>query len=110
MLAIPLMRRLVEFYGVPVKDGRLALMSNCGVPGLDQEHSRLAAMGLIANSVVPNGDTIAGLKYIGRRFVGDVAEIEGVRRGFRSRVKMQLDLAGASADAIRGARKMEQVA
>lgn len=110
VLAIPLMRRLVEFYGVPVKDGRMALMSNCGVPGLDQEHSRLAAMGLIANNVVPNGDTIAGLKYIGRRFVGDVAAVEGVRRGFRSRVRMQLDLAGASAAAIRGSRKMEQVA
>ena len=36
-------------------------------------------MGINANTVVPNGDTIAGLKYIARRFVGDVARAEGLR-------------------------------
>ena len=30
-----------------------------GVPGLDRDDSRLALMGLQANTVVPNGDTIA---------------------------------------------------
>ena len=28
-------------------------------------------MGIHANTVIPHGDTIAGLKYIGRRFVAD---------------------------------------
>ena len=75
-LALPLLRRLVEFYEIPVVDGRIRLKSNCGVPGLDQPDSRLCMMGLTANSVIPHGDTIAGLKYIGRRFVGDVYEAE----------------------------------
>ena len=34
-LALPLLRRLVEFYEIPVVDGRIRLKSNCGVPGLD---------------------------------------------------------------------------
>ena len=46
---------------------------------LDCEESRLCMMGLNASTVVPNGDTIAGLKYIARRFVGD-------RRGRRTQV------------------------
>ena len=33
-------------------------------------------MGLTANSVIPHGDTIAGLTYIGRRFVADCARAE----------------------------------
>ena len=36
-------------------------------------------MGIEANTVVPNGDTIAGLKYIARRFVGDCARAEGLK-------------------------------
>ena len=35
-LALPLLRRLVELYDIPVEDGRIRLKVNCGVPGLDQ--------------------------------------------------------------------------
>ena len=54
----------------------MQLQTNCGVPGLDLPESRLCCMGLIANNVIPHGDTIAGLKYIGRRFVADCARAE----------------------------------
>src|SRR5215203_5949966 len=64
VLALPLMRRLIEHYDLPVVEGRIPLRSNCGVPGLDRPDSRLGAMGLLANNVVPHGDTIAGLKYV----------------------------------------------
>ena len=70
----------VEHYKVPVEDGRIRLRTNCGVPGLDRADSRLCMMGLNANTVIPHGDTIAGLKYIGRRFVADCARAEKLRR------------------------------
>jgi hypothetical protein len=110
VLAIPLLRRLVEFYGIPLEDGRLKLLSNCGVPGLDRADSRLCMMGLAANAVVPHGDTIAGLKYIGRRFVADCARAEGVARPFLSRAHMQLSLARRAKNAMRLARRSEQLA
>ena len=37
-------------------------------------------MGIHANAVIPHGDTIAGLKYIGRRFVADCFEAEKLKR------------------------------
>ena len=110
VLVLPLIRRLVDFYGLPVEDGRLVLTSNCGIPGLDSERSRLGVMGLLANNVIPHGDTIAGLKYVGRRFVGDCARAEGVTRPFSSRARMQLYLTSRAATAIRGARREKQVA
>ena len=110
-LALPLLRRLVEFYEIPVVDGRIRLKSNCGVPGLDQPDSRLCMMGLTANSVIPHGDTIAGLKYIGRRFVGDVYEASPPKkRPFPSRLGMQISLARDTAKAIRTVRRVEQLA
>jgi hypothetical protein len=94
-----------------VHEGRLVLRSNCGVPGLDRDDSRLALMGLQANTVVPNGDTIAGLKYVARRFVADCARAERLHyRDFGSRLRMQLSLAQSSATAIRRVRRMEQLA
>jgi hypothetical protein len=111
VLALPLLRRLVEHYRLPVIDGRIPLASNCGVPGLDMPQSRLAMMGLTANNVVPHGDTIAGLKYIGRRFVADCARAERLRRRpFPGRMAMQLRLASRSAAAMRGVRRTEQLA
>lgn len=110
VLVLPLIRRLVEFYGLPVEEGRLVLMSNCGLPGLDLEGSRLCAMGLIANNVIPHGDTIAGLKYIGRRFVGDCARAETVSRPFSARVTLQLHVASRAAKAIRSVRREKQAA
>jgi hypothetical protein len=68
-------------------------------------------MGLNANTVVPNGDTIAGLKYIARRFVGDCARAENIKyRSFPSRMSMQLGLAGKTVKALRQVRKTEQLA
>jgi hypothetical protein len=110
-LTIPLLRRLAQHYGLAVHEGRLVLRSNCGVPGLDRDDSRLALMGLQANTVVPNGDTIAGLKYVARRFVADCARAERLHyRDFGSRLRMQLSLAQSSATAIRRVRRMEQLA
>jgi hypothetical protein len=68
-------------------------------------------MGLLANNVIPHGDTIAGLKYVGRRFVTDCASAERLRgRGFAGRLAMQLSLADRSAGAIRRVRMTEQLA
>ncbi len=68
-------------------------------------------MGLTANSVIPHGDTIAGLKYIGRRFVGDVYEADPPKkRPFPSRLGMQISLARDTAKAIRTVRRVEQLA
>ena len=109
-LVLPVIRRLVNDYGLEVDDGRLVLRSNCGIPGLDLPESRLACMGLLANTVIPHGDTIAGLKYVARRFVADCASAENLRqRRFGSRLKMQLSLAGDSARAIRRTRRSEQI-
>jgi hypothetical protein len=110
-LTLPLLRRLVQFYDLPVQDGRLLLHSDCGVPGLDQPSSRLSMMGIHANPVVPHGDTIAGLKYVARRFVADCARAERIRyRRFPSRLRLQLSLAGGSVEAIRRVRRAEQLA
>ena len=110
-LAIPLVRRLVEQYDAPVEDGRLVLRSNCGVPRLDLDESRLCVMGLLANATIPHGDTIAGLKYVGRRFVADCAEAERLRApGLGPRLRLQLSLAGDCARAIRRTRRSEQLA
>jgi hypothetical protein len=71
-------------------------------------------MGILANAVVPHGDTIHGLKYIGRRFVADCYHVEkrvAVRpRRFWSRLAMQISLASTTSKAIRGVRREEQLA
>lgn len=109
--SLPLLRRLAQTYGVPVERERIKLKTNCGVPPLDRDDSRLCMMGLNANTVVPNGDTIAGLKYIARRFVGDAARAEGLRYSrFPSRLAMQLRLARLTARELRRVRKTEQLA
>jgi hypothetical protein len=110
-LTVPLLRRLVEFYKVPMSDGRLLLQSNCGVPGLDRPDSRCAVMGIHANTVITHGDTIAGLKYVGRRFVADCFEAESPkRRSFVSRLSMQVSLAHETAKVLRRIRRTEQLA
>jgi hypothetical protein len=80
------------------------------VSPLDREDSRLALMGIAANTVVPNGDTIAGLKYIARRFAGDVARAENKKRSLPSKFAMQVKLARESAKAIRQIEKTQQLA
>lgn len=111
VLTIPLLRRLIEHYDVPVEAGRIKLLANCGIPGLDLEESRLCTMGLIANNVIPHGDTIAGLKYIGRRFVADCRRAERLRRrNFFSRFALQVGLGRAVAREVRRVRATEQLA
>jgi hypothetical protein len=110
-LTIPLLRRLIEFYNVPVVGGRMKLQTNCGVPGLDQSDSRLCCMGLIANSVIPHGDTIAGLKFIARRFVADCARAEHLKqRPFPSRLRTQFSMGRDVARALRQVSPTEQLA
>ena len=90
-LAIPVIRRLIESYNVPVYKEKMRLKTNCGIPPLDRPDSRLCAMGLISNTVVPNADTIAGLKYEARRFVADCARAEDLKyRSFPRSSGMQL--------------------
>ena len=81
------------------------------MPPIDRDDSRLCMMGLNASTVVPNGDTIAGLKYIARRFVADVERAERLRRRpFASRLRMQLALAHGTVQGLRRIEKTEQVA
>jgi hypothetical protein len=111
VFTIPLLRRLIEFYRVPVVDGRIRLQTNCGVPGLDRADSRLCCMGLIANNVIPHGDTIAGLKFIGRRFVADCARAERLRkRRFLSRLALQFSMGRDVASALREVPSTRQLA
>jgi hypothetical protein len=111
VLTIPLLRRLVDFYKIPVVEGRLRLQSNCGVPGLDRPESRLCCNGLIANNVIPHGDTIAGTKFISRRFVADVARAERLRkRSFPSRLALQYSMGRDVAHALRNVAPTQQLA
>jgi hypothetical protein len=110
-LAIPVVRRLVQTYNVPLYNERIRLKTNCGIPPLDRPDSRLCAMGLISNTVVPNADTISGLKYQGRRFVGDCVRAEGIKgHSFAWRLKTQLSLTNKTAKAISQIRKTKQLA
>jgi hypothetical protein len=68
-------------------------------------------MGLVSNTIVPNADTIAGLKYQARRFVGDCYRAEGIKgRPFPSRAKMQVSLARDVVKAVKRLQKTEQLA
>jgi hypothetical protein len=111
VLTIPLLRRLIEYYAVPVVGGKMRLQTNCGVPGLDRPDSRLCCMGLIANNVIPHGDTIAGLKFIGRRFVADCARAEHLRkRPLTSRAALQFSLGRSTAHELRKIPTTQQLA
>jgi hypothetical protein len=108
---LPLLRRLVQLYDVPLERGRIRLTTNCGVPPLDEEDSRLCVIGIEGNTVVPNADTISGLKYMARRFVGDAARAEGLRRRrFPSRLGLQLRLSRHTVQALRHVHKSKQLA
>jgi len=110
-LSVPVLRRLAQTYGVPVERERMKLKSNCGIPPLDRDDSRLCLMGINANTVVPNGDTIAGLKYIARRFVGDVVRAERLRvRPAYRRMSLQLGLARRTVRALRQLETTRQLA
>jgi hypothetical protein len=92
---------------------RSRLVSRAGRPPTDRGEAQCATVSLplLANNVIPHGDTIAGLKYVGRRFVSDCARAERLRRRpFASRLAMQLRLAGQSAAVMRSVREAEQLA
>jgi hypothetical protein len=102
---------MIEFYNIPVSGGKIKLQTNCGVPGLDRPESRLCCMGLIANNVIPHGDTIAGLRFIGRRFVADCARAEKLRkRSFPSRLSLQYSMGRDVARALRTVTPTQQLA
>lgn len=110
-LALPVVRRLAQTYDVPIERERVKLKLNCGVPPLDRPDSRLAMMGLVSNTIVPNADTIAGLKYQARRFVGDCFRAEGIKsRPLPSRFSMQVSLARDVVSGIQRLEKTEQLA
>jgi hypothetical protein len=110
-LTLPLIRRLIEHYNVPVVNGKIRLQTNCGVPGLDRPDSRLCCNGLIANNVIPHADTIAGLKFIARRFVSDCARAEKLRRRpFPGRLALQYSMGRDVAHALRTVDPTEQLA
>ena len=89
----------------------MKLKLNCGVPPLDRPDSRLAMMGLASNTIVPNADTIAGLKYQARRFAGDCFRAEGIKsRSFASKWSMQTSLARDVVKALKRLDKTEQLA
>jgi hypothetical protein len=110
-LAIPLLRRLIQMYSIPVTREHIRLKTNCGVPPLDRPDSRLCLNGLLANTVVPNSDTIAGTKYVARRFVGDVVRAERLRqRSLLGRFAMQIGLARKTIHTIRHVHRSRQLA
>ena len=111
VLTIPLLRRLIEFYHVPVVDGRLQLQTNCGVPGLDQPDSRLCCMGLIANNVIPHGDTIAGSEVHRPALRRRLRRAEHLKkRSFPSRLGMQVSMGREVARALRKVSPTQQLA
>ena len=66
---------------------------------------------LIANNVIPHGDTIAGLKFIARRFVADCARAEHLKkRSFPSRLHMQVSMGREVAGALRKVSPTQQLA
>ena len=73
--------------------------------------SILIVPALIANNVIPHGDTIAGLKFIARRFVSDVARAERLKqRPFTSRVSLQVSMGRDVAQALRRIPPTQQLA
>ena len=99
---VPLLARLIARYAPPRVGPRLALAPNCGVPGVDMPDSRLCVTGFHAVVAVPHADTLAGLKYVARRFAEDVMRAEGTpRRGPLGRVRAQAACVRAAVDELR---------
>lgn len=109
--SVPILKRLIDRYNPPMVGPRIALNPQCGVPPLDRPDSRLAMIGIQANIVVPNGDTIAGLKYIARRFANDCRVAEGRRkRGFFERNRLHFACTRAAIRDIRALPETPQLA
>lgn len=108
--AVPLLKRLIDRYHPPMVGPRIALNTECGVPPLDRPDSRLCMIGIQANIVVPNGDTIAGLKYVARRFAYDCLKAERrAKRGFFARNAMHFRCARAAIRDVRAIPETPQL-
>jgi hypothetical protein len=109
--AVPIFARLIDRYNVPMVGNRMALLNNCGIPPLDRPESRMCTIGIHANVVVPNGDTIAGLKYISRRFAADCLRAERKKkRNWFERTGMHFRCVSRSVKDIRSLPETPQLA
>jgi cation diffusion facilitator CzcD-associated flavoprotein CzcO len=68
----PLLARLVEEHGLETYAGRLVLADDGSVPGLTGVTRTLALAGAPAQWAYPAADTLVGMKYVARRFLGRV--------------------------------------
>jgi cation diffusion facilitator CzcD-associated flavoprotein CzcO len=65
----PLLRRLVEEYGLATHDRWLVLGADSTVSGLTDRTRTLAVAGVHGQWAYPAADTLAGMKYAARRFL-----------------------------------------
>ena len=111
-LSFPLFRRLIRRPTTCRSSReRIMLKTNCGVPPLDRDESRLCMMGLNANTIVPERrhDRRAQVHrppVRGRCVAGGGAE---AARRSRSRLGMQVGLARKTARALREVQKTGQI-
>jgi cation diffusion facilitator CzcD-associated flavoprotein CzcO len=68
----PLLARLVEEHGLETYEGRLVLADDATIPGLTGVTRTLAVAGAPAQWAYPAADTLVGMKYVARRFLGRV--------------------------------------
>ena len=100
-LALPVLRRLAQTYDVPIERERIRLKTQLRRPAARPPRLAAGDDGPDLEHVVPNADTIAGLKYQARRFVGDCFRAEGIKaRSLPGRASaMQVGLARDTAKA-----------
>lgn len=65
----PLLRRLVEEHGLETEGSWIVLSPDAVVPALSDETQTLALSGAPAQWAYPAADTLAGMKYVARRFL-----------------------------------------
>ncbi|MGH2447308.1 MAG: SidA/IucD/PvdA family monooxygenase, partial [Chloroflexota bacterium] len=74
---IPILRDLVEEQGVTVCGTLLKLEDDCSVPVVSQLESSVALSGPLSRWAYPPADSLAGMKYAGRRFAARVTGSNG---------------------------------
>lgn len=68
----PLLRRLVEEHELQTEERWIVLAPDAAVPGLTDAGRTLALAGEPAQWAYPAADTLVGMKYVARRFLGRV--------------------------------------
>jgi cation diffusion facilitator CzcD-associated flavoprotein CzcO len=68
----PLLRRLVEEHGLEAEGRWIVLAPDGTVPRLSDDRRTLALAGVAAQWAYPAADTLVGMKYVARRFLGRV--------------------------------------